>query len=75
VVAPFGASRPQSVAPGSTALADSAVLDSTVGKDHFVAVFSTEPFALSPLVEALSADRELPCKDCRVETLEFDKHP
>jgi hypothetical protein len=75
VIAPFGAARPQPVSPGSTALADSAILDSTVGKDHFVAIFSTEPFALAPLVDALSTAQELPCRSCRVETLEFDKSP
>lgn len=75
VIAPFGAARPQPVSPGSTALADSAILDSTVGKDHFVAVFSTEPFAITPLVEALSTAQEISCQSCRVETLEFDKSP
>ncbi len=75
VIAPFGAARPQPVAPGTTALADSAILDATVGTDHFVAVFSTEPFSIAPLVEALSTSQELACEGCRVETLEFDKSP
>jgi hypothetical protein len=75
VIAPFGATRPQPVAPGSTALPDSAILDSTVGKDHFVAVFSTEPFAIAPLMDALSTSQVIACEGCRVETLEFDKSP
>jgi hypothetical protein len=75
VIAPFGAARPQPVSPGSTALADSAILDSTLGRDHFVAVFSSDPFTLAPLVEALAAERSIDCQGCQVEVLEFDKHP
>ena len=75
VIAPFGAARPQPVSPGSTALADSAILDSTLGRDQFVAVFSPEAFTLAPLVEALSAERSIDCQGCQVEVLEFDKHP
>jgi hypothetical protein len=75
VVAPYGAAQPQAVSAGSTALADSAVLDSTLGRDRFVAIFSAEPFEISPVIQALSSQREIACPGCRVEALEYDKSP
>jgi hypothetical protein len=75
VVAPFGAGEAQAVGTGSTALPDSAILDSTVGTDRFVAVLSPHPLALGPIVEALAAGRPIDCSGCQVELLDFDKRP
>jgi len=75
VIAPFGAESAQPVGTGSTPLPDSAILDSTLGTDRFVAVLSPEPLALGPLVQSLSAGRSIDCTGCQVEILEFDKRP
>jgi len=75
VVAPYNAKNPQAIAPGSTALPDSAVLDAVPGTESFFSVYSPEPFDIAAITTQLAAGTAIDCRPCTVELSRFEKQP